>query len=191
MSDSIDDLLAQIQPASTQPSQAQGANPLPPEPAAPLPHPAKAIENLLADLDSLDAGSAASRPRPNPSQPSANPRFDALLDQTPVQPLNSGLGGAPDLFKAESANQMLADLKALYQEQDQAEALRQQEMLRAEQERQATLKRQRQGAIKQRAQAWLEKLDPASGEAAWFEEFAAKYDSRVAAAIDYLGLEAE
>ncbi|MFM7425867.1 MAG: salt stress protein, Slr1339 family [Elainella sp.] len=179
MSDPIDDLLAQIQPAQPKPAQPQPAAKLAPAQQPP----AHTIEHLLAVLDD--------QPAPTSSQPSANPRFDALIHQTSAQPTPHPDGGSPDLFKAESADQMLADLKAIYQEQDQAEALRQQAALRTEQERQATLKRQQQGAIKRQAQDWLENLDTASGEAAWFEEFAAKYASRMEAAIDYLGLRAE
>ncbi len=213
MSDSIDDLLAQLQP--TQPSSAQPGLPPPAAKSAPnRPHPASAIENLLADLDGLDldeldnnpakaAAKAPAEPQPNSSQPSANPHFDALIhqqphqqsfQQSPQQCVQSGPADlaepGPELFRAESADRMLAELKSLYQEQDQAAALRQQEALQIEQERQETLKRQRQGAINRQAQNWLNALDPASGEAAWFDEFAAKYNSRLAAAIDYLGLQA-
>jgi hypothetical protein len=42
--------------------------------------------------------------------------------------------------------------------------------------------------VMQQAQTWLRTLDANTSEAAWFEEFATKYDSRVEAAIDFLGL---
>lgn len=189
MSDPIDDLLDQIQsanPAPAQPAAQPATQPATQQTAQPAqqPNPASAIENLLATLDD--------RPAPTVSQPSANPHFDALIHPTPAQTVGPSLAGpSPEPFKAESADRMLADLKALYQEQDQAEAARQQEMIRAEQERQATVQRQRQGTINRQAQDWLKNLDRASGEAAWFEEFAAKYTSRLEAAIDYLGLRAE
>jgi hypothetical protein len=57
-----------------------------------------------------------------------------------------------------------------------------------EQQRQAILARQRRAEIVRRAEAWLRTLNPQDGESAWFEEFATKYESRVEAAIDYLGL---
>ncbi|MES1023659.1 hypothetical protein ABN584_12260 [Gloeocapsa sp. BRSZ] len=37
-----------------------------------------------------------------------------------------------------------------------------------------------------RAIAWLKTLDPLSSEGLWFEQFATKYPSKVAAAVDYL-----
>jgi hypothetical protein len=41
-------------------------------------------------------------------------------------------------------------------------------------------------ALKQKAQQWLKELDPKSDEGLWFEEFAYSYESKLAAAIDYL-----
>ncbi len=45
----------------------------------------------------------------------------------------------------------------------------------------------RQQAIAEKAQAWLDSIDPFSGEGLWFEAFAKKYPSRLAAAIEFLG----
>jgi hypothetical protein len=90
-----------------------------------------------------------------------------------------------------STDKLLAEIKTLYTEQDRAEDLKRQQHLQAEQQRQANLKRQKQAAIVRQAEAWLKQLNHQSSEAAWFEEFAAKYTSRVEAAIDYLGLQAE
>ncbi len=39
-----------------------------------------------------------------------------------------------------------------------------------------------------RAIAWLKTLDPLSSEGLWFEQFATKYPSKIAAAVDYLNL---
>ena len=127
---------------------------------------AGSLDSLLESLDE--------RPKPAP-QPSASPRFDALV-KPPVQP-------------AAPTDNLLADIKALYQAQDQAAALEQQAKLEAERQRQESLRRQRLGKVVKQAETWLKNLDLYSGEAAWFEEFAAKYSSRVEAAIDYLNLE--
>lgn len=105
-----------------------------------------------------------------------------------------------------STNHLLNDLKAQHQERKREEQLKQQAQQREEQRRQEALKReeqcrqealrrqqaeqrrQRSIAVMQQAEEWLKRLDPYSGEASWFEEFAAKYESRLEAAIDYLGL---
>lgn len=44
----------------------------------------------------------------------------------------------------------------------------------------------RQQAIAEKARVWLDSIDPLSGEGLWFEEFAQKYPSRLAAAIEFL-----
>jgi NAD-dependent DNA ligase len=56
------------------------------------------------------------------------------------------------------------------------------------QERQQTPEQQRQIERVEQAQKWLRSLDSQTDESAWLEEFATKYESRIEAAIDYLGL---
>jgi hypothetical protein len=56
------------------------------------------------------------------------------------------------------------------------------------QERQQASEQQRQRERLRQAEAWLRSIDLQTGESAWFEEFATKYESRVDAAMDYLGL---
>lgn len=196
MSDPIDDLLAQIQ--SEPVSQATPPNNSANSSEQTSGKPKGSIDSLLANLEGM------AKPAPKPTQVpqpfrSTNPHFDALIRQPAKQsaelvtPKPAPVKPAP--VKPALTEPLLADIKALYQEQDQAEALKQQEQLRAEQERQEILKRQRQAAIVRQAQAWLKSLDAPknaqSGELAWFEEFAAKYSSRVEAAIDYLGLQGD
>ena len=41
-------------------------------------------------------------------------------------------------------------------------------------------------AMMRQAEEWLKRLDPYSDEGIWFEEFAYSYESKLAAAIDYL-----
>ncbi|MCU0566083.1 MAG: hypothetical protein MUF49_05755 [Oculatellaceae cyanobacterium Prado106] len=57
-----------------------------------------------------------------------------------------------------------------------------------EQTRQQTYEQQQQAERERKAMAWLRSLTPADEDYAWFESFAAKYASRVEAAIDFLGL---
>lgn len=56
-----------------------------------------------------------------------------------------------------------------------------QEICLAEQQKQQQNKR-----LTEQAKVWLEKLDPYSDEGFWFSQFAESYESRLAAAIDYL-----
>lgn len=92
----------------------------------------------------------------------------------------------PPPKQAPFIDSLLAQLKAEYEEQDRAEELLRQEQLKAEQLRQQQLQQQQLEALTRRAKAWLENLDPLSSEGIWFEKFAEKYSSKLAAAIDYL-----
>lgn len=91
----------------------------------------------------------------------------------------------------------LAEIKAEYQAQEQAEEVAKQERLLAEDEAQ----NKAQKIIKQepqqvevkthrekvrQAQVWLKNLSKDSDERFWFDQFAFKYSSRIDAAIDYL-----
>jgi hypothetical protein len=78
--------------------------------------------------------------------------------------------------------QVKSDRDRLDREQEQIR----QEQLKAEQLKQQQLQQQKREELKKTAQAWLEKLDPFSPEGLWFERFAEKYESKLAAAVDYL-----
>jgi hypothetical protein len=47
-------------------------------------------------------------------------------------------------------------------------------------------KQRRQNLLTRKAEQWLRNLDPHSDEGLWFEQFSGGYESRLAAAIDYL-----
>ena len=81
---------------------------------------------------------------------------------------------------------LLAQVKTDYQQQDQAEELQRQQQFQEEQSKQEQIKQHEFEAVKIKAIAWLKKLDPLSSEGIWFENFARKYPSKLAAAIDYL-----
>ncbi|MBW4638390.1 MAG: hypothetical protein KME05_09155 [Gloeocapsa sp. UFS-A4-WI-NPMV-4B04] len=81
---------------------------------------------------------------------------------------------------------LLAQVKADYQQHDQAEELERQQQFQEEQRKQKQIKQQEFEAVKIKAIVWLKKLDPLSSEGIWFENFAKKYSSKLAAAIDYI-----
>ena len=202
MGDSVEDLLAQIkaQYGEAVPSDApQPPQPTPP-PQSPSSQPSEvrppgSIDDLLAQIQGQSPPSSPS------SQPSASHSQPFPVSPSSVSPAPpSSQGDAPQMeafasadteaqrLPKSSTDHMLDQLKAHYEEQARIEELKRQDQLRAEQRRQEALRQKKRAAVTQQAEDWLKKLDPRSGEAAWFEEFAAKYHSRVEAAIDYLGL---
>jgi type IV secretory pathway VirB10-like protein len=169
MSDPIDNLLAQIQPSSNASAKPKQHSPMPSQPPASSPG---SIDDLLAEMDGCP-------PRPT-VQPAPTPQNPISVSQ-PTPPPAPRRDGAID--------NLLADMKSTYQEQDRAEALKQQQQWQEEQRQQQAASRQKQAVLMKQAEEWLKNLDIRSGEGAWFEEFAAKYPSRVEAAIEYLGLD--
>jgi len=188
MSDPIDDLLAQLQPS--RPDAPKSSPPaMNSQPPLPSNSSINSIDRLLDDLDEKPIQ------QPQKIQPSTNPKFDALVHPV-VHPSGLDLPIPNPPTKPEAATDnltanLLADIKALYQAQDQTAALQQQAERAAARHRQETLRQQRREKLVRQAETWLKTLDARSGEAAWFEEFAAKYSSRVEAAIEYLNLEAQ
>jgi len=92
---------------------------------------------------------------------------------------------------------LLAQLKAEFEEKDQAEevkrqqqilevARRKEQQLREEQFRVQQREKRRREALTQKATEWIKKLNPHSEEGLWFEEFSYSYPSKLEAAIDYL-----
>jgi hypothetical protein len=83
-------------------------------------------------------------------------------------------------------NNLLAQLKNEFEEEQRAEEIKKQQQIREEQLRQEQLKQQQRAALKVKAQAWLKKINPSSEEGLWFEEFACAYPNKLEAALDYL-----
>ncbi|HEY9636121.1 MAG TPA: hypothetical protein V6D14_22130 [Coleofasciculaceae cyanobacterium] len=92
---------------------------------------------------------------------------------------------------------LLAQVKAEFEEQDQVdefkrqqqqteEQLRKEQQLREEQLRAEQRRQRRREALTQEAREWLKNLNPRSEEGRWFEEFSYSYSSKLEAAIDYL-----
>jgi hypothetical protein len=92
---------------------------------------------------------------------------------------------------------LLADVRAEFEEREKVEELKKQQQLQEEQLRQEQQIREQQRREEQRRQRkrealtkeatdWLKKLNPRSEEGLWFEEFSYSYSSKLEAAIDYL-----
>ena len=92
---------------------------------------------------------------------------------------------------------LLADVKAEFEEQERAEQLkreqqqreeqlRKEQQLRAEQLKEEQKQQRKKEALEQEATEWLKNLNPHSEEGRWFEEFSYSYPSKLDAAIEYL-----
>jgi len=86
----------------------------------------------------------------------------------------------------DAIERILEQVKSDCDRQDREQEEIRQEKLKAEQLKQQQLQQQKREELKKTAQVWLEQLDPFSPEGLWFERFAEKYESKLAAAIDYL-----
>jgi hypothetical protein len=81
---------------------------------------------------------------------------------------------------------LLAEVKADFADQDATIELKKQQELEQERIRQEQLKAKKLEALKVEAKKWLAKVDPLSSEGLWFERFAESYSSKLEAAIEYL-----
>jgi hypothetical protein len=121
------------------------------------------IDKLLAEIQSEYKGE-----KPQPPVNTAKPPIisvstsDALIDN------------------------LLAEVKADFAEQDAAEELRKKQELEQAKVRQAQRKAKQLENLQKQAQAWLSRLDSLSSEGIWFERFAQAYPSKLDAAIEYL-----
>lgn len=114
-------------------------------------------------------------------------KYDEPADgQRKLKPTQTQLFKQP---QPSSVDSLLEQVKADYEQHDQAEKLKIQQQLQEEQRQQEQIKQQKLAVLNQRAIAWLKNLDPLSSEGIWFENFSQKYSSKLAAAIDYLQLE--
>ncbi|QKQ75084.1 hypothetical protein [Nostoc sp. TCL240-02] len=93
----------------------------------------------------------------------------------------------PSLPKSASfMDNILAEVKASFAEEDAAIELKKQQELEQERIRQEQLKAKQLEALKIQAKEWLAKVDPLSSEGLWFERFAESYTSKLEAAVEYL-----
>ncbi len=86
----------------------------------------------------------------------------------------------PHQIKTKNQNQnLISDLKQEFQ------IIQQQEIIEAQKQQQQKELR-RQAALEKKARQWLNNLNLNSDEGLWFEEFSYAYETKLAAAIDYL-----
>lgn len=81
---------------------------------------------------------------------------------------------------------LLAEIKADFAEEDAAIELKKQQELEQERIRQKQFKAKQLEILKVQAKQWLAKVDPLSSEGLWFERFSESYSSKLEAAIEYL-----
>ena len=89
-------------------------------------------------------------------------------------------------IKSSLIDNILADVKSDFEEQDRVIELQQHQELEHEKIRQEQLQAKQLETLNKYAQDWLEKLDILSTEGIWFEKFAEGYPSKLEAAIEYL-----
>ncbi|MGL4621308.1 salt stress protein, Slr1339 family [Chroococcidiopsis sp.] len=116
--------------------------------------------------------------------------IDRLLSELKVenekpQPTKSS-SQPPAAKSGDAIDRLLEQVKSDYDRQDCEQEEIRQAQLKAEQLKQQQLQQEKRKELQKTAQAWLDKLDPFSPEGLWFERFAEKYESKLAAAIDYL-----
>ncbi|MBE9106484.1 hypothetical protein IQ229_16570, partial [Nostoc cf. edaphicum LEGE 07299] len=81
---------------------------------------------------------------------------------------------------------LLAEVKADFTEEDAAIESKRQLELEQERIQQEKIKAKQLEGLKVQAKEWLAKVDPLSSEGLWFERFAESYPSKLEAAIEYL-----
>ena len=100
-------------------------------------------------------------------------------------------------FISSADENLLAQVRAEFEEKQRAEELQKQQQQQEEQRRKEQQQREEQlraehrrkrkrEALTQEATEWLKNLNPRSEEGRWFEEFSYSYPSKLEAAIDYL-----
>lgn len=170
----------------------------------------ESIDDLLAQVKA--------ELEPDQKQPPKPPYFvteaDLKVPSVP-NPASSAYSSSSSFTSHKPTDDLLAQLKAEFTEQEQqAAALRQQQLQeeqqrlerqrheaqlqeqqerdrQAQQLREAQLREQqkqerKRQALKKEAEVWLKKLHPNTEEGRWFEEFSYNYPSKLEAAIDYL-----
>ncbi len=153
-------------------------------------------------MESIDDLLAQIKAEYQEKDPTKQPQKKSILEEEgfnsppPIQPTYQYQPSPPTSLSNAEEN-LLADLKAEFEEQDRTEELKKQEQLREEQQRKEQQLREeqlrtqqreqrRKEALTQQATEWLKKLNPNSEEGRWFEDFSYSYPSKLEAAIDYL-----
>lgn len=153
----------------------------------------------MESLDDLLAQIKTEYQEPKSTQ---TPKQKSLFDEAEFAKPNSSTGSyqpphPSPTFLSPAEENLLAELKAEFKQQEEAEeAKRHEELrekqrqkeqeLRAEKLRNQQREQKRREALTKEATAWLKKLNPKSEEGLWFEEFSYSYPSKLEAAIDYM-----
>ncbi len=152
----------------------------------------ESIDDLLAQVK------AEYQEKEQAKQPKKQPLFqeEEFKSPLPVPPIYQPQPSSPNWISP-AEESLLAQVKAEFEEQEQAEKLKRQQQqkeeqlrkeqqLREEQLRAEQRRQRRREALTKEATEWLKNLKPRSEEGLWFEEFSYSYPSKLEAAIDYL-----
>ncbi len=152
----------------------------------------ESIDDLLAQVK------AEYQQQEQAKQPEKQPLIEEKEFQSPppVSPTYRLQSQVHNCLSSAEEN-LLAQVKAEFEEHDQAkelnrqqqlreEQLRKEQQLREEKLRQQQRQKRKREALTQEATEWLKQLEPRSEEGLWFEEFSYSYPSKLEAAIDYL-----
>jgi hypothetical protein len=141
----------------------------------------ESIDDLLAQVK------AEYQEQEQAKQPKQKPLFQEEEFKSPP-PVSSTYQPQPSQQNWVSAaeDNLLAQVKAEFEEQQRAEELKRQQQLREEQLLKEQRRKREREALTQEATEWLKNLNLRSEEGLWFEEFAYSYPSKLEAAIDYL-----
>jgi hypothetical protein len=142
----------------------------------------ESIDDLLSQLKS------EYEEKPQPQNLKKEPPFldDRTIQELQKKPIHQPQSSWQNSVETFSDDSLIAEVKAEFEAQQQAEELQRQEQLKAEQVRQEQKKQQQRQLLTKQAEEWLKNLDLRSAEGLWFEEFAYTYASKLEAAIDYL-----
>lgn len=183
MTNDMDDLLNQLAAEYIQKKEAQAKSKTPPPSSQRSPDRAESAQSMEQILSDLKTEFQSHRDRDTTSPNSSSSRNSEL-----------------DL---KQRDRLIAEIEREYQQQAQhreakraaiqrqkaallAEQQRREQELIAAQKLEEQREQRRKAALRDKAQQWLKTLNPRSEEGQWFEEFSYSYDSKLAAAIDYL-----
>lgn len=143
------------------------------------------IDKLLTDLKSEFQPEQS--PQKKPLSRSSSP-LDHLLNNVKqeIQHQKPSVSSSVSKITYDISNPLVEQLKNEFAQEEQQRQHQQQEEEKAQKQRLQQQQQQQKKALEAKAQEWLKQLNPNSEEGLWFEEFAYAYESKLAAAIDYL-----
>ncbi len=186
MTDNMDELLNQLAAEYIQKREAKAKSKTPPQAKrSPKKSASSAsMDKILSDLKVELESHPSSSETVSPSRTQSSAPRNARLDTGDRQKLIAEI----ELEYQKQARYREEKLAAIQRQKEAllAEQKRREQELIAAQKREEQKEQRRKAALRQQAQQWLKTLNPRSPEGKWFEEFSYAYDSKLAAAIDYL-----